>query len=274
MFSDREILDLYAVTKACYGIQNLTEFREFISTKLRQVFPHESAACCIVETPNNRMLRLINVDFPSEYLHGVIRPNQEIQSPISLWLRQQTPLLVKVDEVNELLVPGWAGLARKNGIQNIASHGLIDIGGNFFSYFAFAGVHPTVLEKYKELLSCIVPHLHIMLVRQLFHSRGLASNNFGSHDHDSNAPLNGVSFLKSTDSQHNLTPRESQVLAWICSGKTNWEISRIVKISENTVKNHVQNIYKKRGEKRRGEEKIRNIKEERREEERREEGYK
>ena len=39
-----------------------------------------------------------------------------------------------------------------------------------------------------------------------------------------------------------LTEREQEVFHWLATGKTNWEISQVLKISEYTVKNHVQRI--------------------------------
>lgn len=42
-----------------------------------------------------------------------------------------------------------------------------------------------------------------------------------------------------------LTAREIEVLRWIAAGKTNWEISHILKVSENTIKFHVKNIHHK-----------------------------
>lgn len=47
---------------------------------------------------------------------------------------------------------------------------------------------------------------------------------------------------------HNLpkfTKREEEVIKWICAGKDNWSISRILDISERTVKFHNNNIYRK-----------------------------
>lgn len=41
------------------------------------------------------------------------------------------------------------------------------------------------------------------------------------------------------------TPREAEILLWSARGKTNWEIGEILKISENTVRNHIQNICQK-----------------------------
>lgn len=42
-----------------------------------------------------------------------------------------------------------------------------------------------------------------------------------------------------------LTPREKECLKWIAGGKTDREISVILKISENTVRSHVNNAMKK-----------------------------
>lgn len=38
-----------------------------------------------------------------------------------------------------------------------------------------------------------------------------------------------------------LTPREREVLSWIANGKTAWEISVILDISESTVISHLRN---------------------------------
>lgn len=42
-----------------------------------------------------------------------------------------------------------------------------------------------------------------------------------------------------------LSPREQELLGWLQIGKGNWEISRLMGISERTVKYHLQNIYRK-----------------------------
>jgi DNA-binding CsgD family transcriptional regulator len=44
---------------------------------------------------------------------------------------------------------------------------------------------------------------------------------------------------------HDLSDRESEVLCWVALGKTNPEIGSILSISEFTVKNHMQNVFKK-----------------------------
>ena len=42
-----------------------------------------------------------------------------------------------------------------------------------------------------------------------------------------------------------LTDREKEVMQWVKEGKSNWELSMILDISERTVKFHVQNVEKK-----------------------------
>jgi DNA-binding CsgD family transcriptional regulator len=45
----------------------------------------------------------------------------------------------------------------------------------------------------------------------------------------------------------NLTPRERECLQWVAAGKTDWEISQILSISEQTVHGYVQNAMTKLG---------------------------
>ncbi len=44
-----------------------------------------------------------------------------------------------------------------------------------------------------------------------------------------------------------LTPREAQILAWIATGKSDWEIATILALSAKTINFHAQNAKKKLG---------------------------
>ena len=48
-----------------------------------------------------------------------------------------------------------------------------------------------------------------------------------------------------TDSGHNLTPRELQVLLLVATGKTNRMIAEHLELSEKTIDRHVSNIFNK-----------------------------
>lgn len=47
--------------------------------------------------------------------------------------------------------------------------------------------------------------------------------------------------------EHGLTPRESEVLAWVAKGKTNAEVGAILEMSARTVQKHLEHIYQKLG---------------------------
>ena len=47
--------------------------------------------------------------------------------------------------------------------------------------------------------------------------------------------------------EHGLTPRESEVLAWVAKGKTNAEVAAILQMSARTVQKHLEHIYQKLG---------------------------
>jgi DNA-binding CsgD family transcriptional regulator len=53
--------------------------------------------------------------------------------------------------------------------------------------------------------------------------------------------------IKKVGSRFDLTRRETQVLKGVARGKTNKDISRVLFISEHTVKDHVRNIMQKMG---------------------------
>jgi DNA-binding CsgD family transcriptional regulator len=44
-----------------------------------------------------------------------------------------------------------------------------------------------------------------------------------------------------------LTPREREIMHWVMQGKTNWEVAQILGCVEQTVKKHLQRIYRKLG---------------------------
>jgi DNA-binding CsgD family transcriptional regulator len=72
------------------------------------------------------------------------------------------------------------------------------------------------------IVQSVVPHLHQALVRIV-------------------APLEN----RRQVSDPGFSPREKEALNWVKAGKTTWEISMILSISERTVKFHIQNILRK-----------------------------
>jgi DNA-binding CsgD family transcriptional regulator len=90
--------------------------------------------------------------------------------------------------------------------------------GHHFLLLSFGDRRPACTEI--QSLYLLSPHLHLA-TENLF-TRQTASNTLDL-----------------------LSPREKELLHWLRIGKGNWEISRLMNISERTVKYHLQNIYRK-----------------------------
>jgi DNA-binding NarL/FixJ family response regulator len=60
-------------------------------------------------------------------------------------------------------------------------------------------------------------------------------------------PPNIAEILSENFGQETLTPSETKILQEIVAGKSNKEIARDLKVSENTVKTHVKNVFEKLG---------------------------
>ncbi|MFO0731897.1 MAG: LuxR C-terminal-related transcriptional regulator [Nitrospiraceae bacterium] len=93
------------------------------------------------------------------------------------------------------------------------------------SYFAFSNFDPKQTQKLRLLLDILTPHFHLSYLR------------CNTVRQPQQPP--GPSLL--------LSKREEEILRWVAAGKTNWEISVILKVSLNTIKFHLKNIFQKIG---------------------------
>ncbi len=93
------------------------------------------------------------------------------------------------------------------------------------SYFAFSNFNTKHTEKLRLLLDILTPHFHLSYMR--------CASTWKPERPAQPAVL--------------LSKREEEILRWVAAGKTNWEISVILKVSLNTVKFHLKNIFQKIG---------------------------
>ncbi|HET9963111.1 MAG TPA: LuxR C-terminal-related transcriptional regulator [Nitrospiraceae bacterium] len=109
------------------------------------------------------------------------------------------------------------------GIKTCLSAGVRGING-LCSYFAFSNFDAKQTHKLRLLLDILTPHFHLSFLR-------------------CSSPLQPA--RQAVPPQ--LSRREEEILRWVAAGKTNWEISVILKVSLNTVKFHLKNIFQKIG---------------------------
>ena len=109
--------------------------------------------------------------------------------------------------------------AHSYGLKHGITTGLPDRSRKFASFFSFAGGDPQDTRRYKGLIEYLIPYLHRVLMA------------------NTQTPL--------SNRVMGLSGRETSVLIWMKQGKTNWEISRILGITERTVRFHVESIFGK-----------------------------
>lgn len=109
--------------------------------------------------------------------------------------------------------------ARSYGLTNGMTTGLLEQSRRYASFFSFAGGDPEDVRRYKALVEYLIPYFHRVLIDNI------------------HTPL--------PNRVKGLSPRETTVLMWMKHGKTNWEISRILGVSERTVRFHVEGIFVK-----------------------------
>ena len=112
------------------------------------------------------------------------------------------------------------------GLRNAVVHGDRVSAHSDASFFILFNVADEIAPMHGHLMQLLLPHLH------------LAFNHVISQGED-----NGGEAVEAAPPP--ITGRELQVLQWICSGKSNYEIGVILDVSPLTVKIHVQKIFRK-----------------------------
>lgn len=240
MQGSRFVIDLLLpLLEACHNVSSPRDFKSRVYPELCRIMPHRMFVC---GTANLEILgpgrieasvnHLENMGFPEGYLQRIIDPSGRVNSPlVRRWLETQTPVHYG-EHSGGWELPGldteWKYLFGRYGFRSLAAHGMIDVSGKAASYFCFAGVGNWRREL-AYLLELAVPHLHVALIRQ--------------------APKLQAPKLQAAEPQAGdrqlLSPRESEVLRLICTGKTNGEMGQILGISAWTVKVHVRNLMSK-----------------------------
>lgn len=192
-------------------------------SKLGSLIQFDSMVCGLGEIGPDGMVivhELINVSYPVDWLNLYMERNYLQIDPI---LRENYHRfhIQFWEDTYKAHVPPREFLSASNdfGLTNGYTHGVKSPRGSRGSLFSLAGTSVERSMRTELILDHIVPHFHQALVR-LSQAAGEARH-----------------FIVSS--------REREVLAWLKEGKSNWDISVILGISERTVKFHIKNIMRK-----------------------------
>jgi DNA-binding CsgD family transcriptional regulator len=220
-----DLSSLLEIAYLCASVRSESEFCSLLF-RLKQIIPCEKILAALgpvspqpsFEGPTKVVLCEFPIEWLSIYFH---RSYAQIDPVLRLHLRTfQTQL--------------WSSTFRSyhrpelgRFLEDARAFGLVEgitTGGKDLAYgigTLISLVGPCLGEHPRHILAVelLRPHLHEALLR--------------------------VGTAGSSGGQCRLSNREREVLCWIKEGKTNWEISKILGVSESTIKFHIKNILAK-----------------------------
>jgi transcriptional regulator EpsA len=159
-------------------------------------------------------------------------------SLFSRWTEfDRKPFAFNTGETGFLLQDTGLQCALGAALQQMRSamvHGIFDERGSHDCLYVAFSRDERRSDLDRNAMAMVLPYVDIAL-RQVEHLPHQTQNQV-----DSKSPE-----MARLLQEHDLTERELEVLQWVALGKTNPEIGTILDISEFTVKNHMQRVFKK-----------------------------
>lgn len=225
--SDQEHTALIVAIKSLHAIETTDQLLQWTQTDLQALLPHEIFIFGVgrISKGSIEIGRMFSNGFPAGYVSDIRRADGEVMSPImTRWCKEKKPQLFEPEHAHTQadIPPAWLAIFQKHQLRNMAAHGMRDLSSNVASYFNFSRIPGKLTPHHAYLLELLMPHMHVALVKVLSQIKP-------------DQPRAKTPRLK-------ITTREKGILQWLHAGKTNWEISQILSLSEHTVKNQVRNI--------------------------------
>src|SRR3989338_795875 len=214
----RKLLDLIDRGLVCKSEE---DFKTHLLSPLVELIGTEIGLSIWGNPSKGKVDGAIDLNFPEEYVNLYLHHFFE-DPAFRLWLSKQEPFIFSpkvVSKSHNNCIAANFDLRTRNGIF----HGLAERGFQFVSHFTFSRINERMGKRHSYILELLIPHLHQALVRVL-------------------SKREKPSYKDNVD---HLTERELEILKWTKEGKSGWDISVIMGISENTVRFHIKNILKK-----------------------------
>jgi len=220
----RELFDLLEILNQSLTVRTESDLKSLL-LRVRRLVPSVHIIAALGRmSPSGQyqdLVKIINVSYPDDWTSLYLERGYGAVDPVlkahfkhyktQLWSDTfQRPTSRREKE--------FIGQATEFGLRQGVTLGILSRPQCVGSLFSFSGDSMGDHSRYAAVLEYLLPHLHLALT-------GAAGSSLNE------APL--------------LSAREREVLEWMKEGKTNWEISHILNISERTVKFHVQNILSK-----------------------------
>jgi LuxR family quorum sensing-dependent transcriptional regulator len=199
------------------------QFIALVST-LKILLPFDFAAAMLIKghgSAEPESMTAVNISFPNEYLNEYMARGYERIDPIIRDNMASAGLHYWGDSFDRYGRPrALFDLGNDFGFRNAAkgfgyAYGLANCSATERGLISFYGLKRS--HRTETILSLVVPCLQEAMKR----------------------------IRKSTAGAPLLTPREKEILQWSAAGKSSWDVSQILNLSERTVKYHIDRIMTK-----------------------------
>lgn len=229
--TERETEYLFRIIDSSTAIFRRHQFFLWAQGEVQSLLPHGMLICIFDEGSGQAVSieRFSRTDIDETEFSELCRPDGGIIfRAMSAWSAgRNQPFLLCPNNQRALAYKRFAIDLRRDNLERIAAHGMFDVNGRTSSFFTFTQISNALTERHAYFLELLMPHMHMALVRMLFHERHLKHGVLGER----RGKL--------------ITDRETEILRYVQSGKSNEEIANLLNISPLTVKNHVQKILRK-----------------------------
>lgn len=222
---DRRVM---RVLVECTQVQSADDFTRMIDGAFQAVLPHGAMLCGTggISRQGNHLRKFLSSNYPLAYFAPLQGEDGRVDSPLmKRWRDTLEPQWFQSGRDDHLYPAQWVGLFNQYELRNTIAHGVLDLGGVFSSFFIFSRMPGEVGAEHAFLMKLLTPHLHLALARVL----ATVDDCQGSLGKSKKA----------------LSERQREILHWLQEGKTNWEIAKILDLSELNVKYHVDQIFLK-----------------------------
>jgi LuxR family transcriptional regulator, quorum-sensing system regulator CviR len=224
LISGKEAITLLEIIHASLSCNTESGFIDLFA-KLKDLFLFEFAVSGLAKLDQKGIITsydTINVNYPDEWLRLYKESNfHKVDAIAEENFSTFSPQFWSDTYKKRPQPRSFLSAAESFGLQKGYAHGSSPFGRwKEGSIFSFSSRSMNNEARIVTILTLIVPHLHRVL-----------SN-----------------ILNASPSRYNmnkLSPREKEVLNWLKYGKSSWEISVILSISERTVNFHIYNVFQK-----------------------------
>lgn len=231
---DRKSLDqLFGVIQQSFSINKHVDFFMWLQESVREFLPHDVLVATWGDFATGRLHYDIASNVPNIRTQQALEGCDDIAPLMGdfyhRWLSNGECWYVinNFDVIGVNASGSNSFMGRLEQMKSVLVYGIRDLRGKDDTLYVFFDMkNKTQMHRY--LMGMLMPHVDAALRRV-----------------ECLAPSIRDDESKDTDALLDMSDRELEILRWVTSGKSNYEIGVILGISPNTVKNHLKRIFGK-----------------------------